>query len=199
MINLFLYIKSLFKKKKEDETYKYVSQLELYKKFGEEVLIDSKIPLENVYIKPSCDGPSGAILRAKYNTNPKLNSLQNKKYNYSNIINKNTIYLILPEIVDLYTLCVWIHEIGHYVLKHLDDDQPNYIHEYEAEIYVKTIIRLCPVKKTYKAYHNIDLVYYFKLAQIYVSRFIRNENITAVNSDVTSFLNYEFDYDKNIY
>lgn len=106
------------------------------------MLLDCGIPLEHVFIKPHYDNKDGVVFKRKHY----INTLY-KKEKYSNKFNYNIEYMILPEIVDMYTLWVWLHEIGHYMQKHLDDTRPLVLHEYEAEMYAESIIKLCPIYK----------------------------------------------------
>jgi len=122
--------------------------------------------------------------------------------------------MILPEIVDLHTLCVWIHEVGHYMQNHLGDNRPNFVHEYEAEMYVKAIIALCPIEKTESYYtknypllmHQCNLIYCLRVGQEYVKSFIDNEKnhlrkTYFLSKNIESYLETEFNYpeinDKN--
>jgi len=72
MKKLWLIIKNIFgvsskvvKSFTKVEKVKEPTQLELYRQFGEEVLIDCGIDLRNVLIKPSYDNQNGIIFRKK--------------------------------------------------------------------------------------------------------------------------------------
>ena len=193
------------------EKVKEPTQLELYRQFGEEVLIDCGIDLRNVLIKPSYDNRNGILI--KYSTTNEYNvafttkDIKSQPYNYSNTLFYGETYMILPEIIDLYTLCVWLHEIGHYMQNHINDKRPTFIQEYEAEMYVKTMITLCPIEKSPSYYnknyplifHEINLTYYMKGAQNYVKSYIEKEKTlpnTAqyYSNDVESFITKTFEY-----
>jgi len=188
------------------------TQLELYQDFFLEVLLDSGINLENVLIKPSYLDKNGSclIINSKLDYKTKI-----KKQLFTNQINTNQIYLILPEIVDLTTLWVCVHEIGHYVLNHLTDDRPDYIHEYEAENYANTIIKLCPLETGVYEYENI---YFKNIHNIYITtninrakRYVKSyydtymNNLTysktielskykSLNKDIKNYINTEEKY-----
>lgn len=209
MKKLWLIIKTIFvtsKKVADKIITKEKTQLELYQQFGEEVLLDSGFPLENVYIKPAYDNKNGSIFRVrKLGIHQFKSNILKTPYNYSNKFDTFTTYMILPEIMDLDTLCVWIHEIGHYMQGHLSDERPKYIHEYEAEMYVATIMRMCPIKKGPSYYpehtiyqHNINLKYYLICAQNYIKSYIKDD-MEVTDNNIINFLNKEFDYKNLVY
>lgn len=209
MKKLWLIIKTIFvtsKKVTDKIISKEKTQLELYQQFGEEVLLDSGFPLENVYIKPAYDNKNGIIFRKRTLNIPQFKAnILSTPYNYSNKFDTFTTYMILPEIVDLNTLCVWIHEIGHYMQGHLSDERPVYIHEYEAEMYAATIMRMCPIEKgpTYNPeytlhIHNIHLKYYLICAQNYIKSYIK-DSMEVTDNNIINFLNKEFDYKNLVY
>jgi len=210
MKKLWLIIKNIFTVSTKTETIKEPTQLELYRQFGEEVLIDCGIDLRNVLIKPAYDNDDGVIFNYSSSNQYKVayttKDLKKQPYNYSNTLFYGETYMILPEIVDLYTLCVWIHETGHYMM-HINDTRPDFVKEYEAEMYVNTIIKLCPIEKPEscdsKNYplriHQIELTYYMILAQDYVKSFIKKD-LTKPNmghylsKDIESFINTKIKY-----
>lgn len=169
---ILLYIKRKNQIKQIEKKNK-PTQLELYRQFGEEVLLDCGIPLENFFVKPHYESTSGiCFTRNKFDPNkyPLLSKdaaykhyFNDEKYttkdltqpyNYSNKFNKDEVYIIVPEIVDQYTLYVWLHEIGHYIQHHYEgyEQKPSFVKEYEAENYARTLMRLCPVEETERFY-----------------------------------------------
>lgn len=170
----------------EERKLKKKTQLELYQQFGEECLLDCGIPLENVLIKPHYENNGGVAFRRRSFSDIEFNLIKRKytakqlssKLHYSNTFEFNKIYLILPEIVDQYTLHVWLHEIGHYMQHYYEGykSKPSFVEEYQAEMYANTIIKFCPIeeKKSYwtedfnKHYFNIDLQYNINSGRRYV-------------------------------
>lgn len=148
---MFYKIYNFFKFKNKLKVFKSkvkLEPLEQIKIYCEELLIDSGIPLENVFVHNF--NRNGQCTRYNYSS-----KFEFENFKTSNIIQKNQYYLVLPEIKDYYTASVWIHEIAHYIFKHLDDKRPLFIHEYEAETYSEKMLNKLEIDYSFS--HKISL------------------------------------------
>jgi hypothetical protein len=163
-----------------------LSQIELYRKFAEECLFDCGFDLDNVYIAPNTSG--GMIFQYGLPRDYKslertftAKDLKSERYStYSNTFEYDKLYMLLPEINDLHGLSTWLHEIGHYMCGHMGKDpRPKFIKEYEAEMYSKTLLKLCPIEpgpSYYPQYtinvHNIYLQSSINSGKNYIKSFL---------------------------
>lgn len=125
----------------EIQDKKVKSKIELASEWLEELLLSTDIELENVFVHNL--GNWGVCGKNPYGYTLKtLNDGTQRKFK---IPHSDKAYMFLPEIKDVWTIHAWIHEIGHYMLKHSEQrDKPTYIKEYEAEQFSIDNAKKCP-------------------------------------------------------
>lgn len=116
---------------KELRTSKEI-KINKWKAYAEELVIQSGICLENVLIHPY--GQWGLAGRRLF-TNYTYKHYEGNDYKI--LIPKQGLpFIVVPEIKGWWEFYAWLHEIGHYVHKHYEqDDKKTYYKEYEAEKY----------------------------------------------------------------
>lgn len=172
------------------------TKIDKWKEYAEKLLIDSGIELENVLVHNY--GKFGLQGLFKY-SNHTSKDFKGTTYKFK-IPNPELPYIIVPEISGLWEFHAWIHEIGHYNLKHCSEFiKPLYVQEYEAE---KFSLDKAKESGVVSGLELIDMKYdALCYVESYIDKAIEKNIIKSledINKDVLDFMCQSDCYKKDI-